>query len=65
MLKPHQTVTIYEDPITRQKIEGKAVLLHRLDADMGTVDNGHLERWSVCFEGEDGTVYDRMILVED
>ncbi len=62
MLKKHQTVTIYEDPSTRQKVEGKAVLLHQLDADAGVWEGHKLERWSVCFEGDDGGVYDRMIL---
>jgi hypothetical protein len=49
-------VMIYEDPITEQKPEGKACLLHKID------DLPHgLERWKICFEGEDGGVYERNI----
>ncbi len=55
-MKVHEKVTIYEDPITEQKPEGKAILLHKV---MELADN--LERWKVCFEGEDGTVYERTI----
>ena len=56
MLKVHQTVKVYEDPITQKKLEGKAVLLHKI----GDLPDG-LERWKVCFEGEDGAVYERTI----
>ena len=55
-MKVHDTVTIYEDPITQQKPEGKAILLHKVfDCPDG------LERWKVCFSGEDGAVYERTI----
>ena len=56
MLKVHQTVMIYQEPITETKPEGKAVLLHRI----GSLSDG-LERWKVCFEGDDGEVYERII----
>ncbi len=58
-MKKHDKVVIYQDPITCQKPEGKAVLLHKIDIDMGE----GLERWKVCFEGEDGGVYERTIKV--
>jgi len=55
-MKVHELVTIYEDPITQQKPEGKAILLHKIS----DFPDG-LERWKVCFEGEDGRVYERTI----
>ena len=55
-MKVHETVIIYKDPITEQDPEGKAVLLHKI----GNIGDG-LERWKVCFEGEDGEVYERTI----
>ncbi len=58
-LKVHQIVTIYEDPVTQRKVEGKAILLHKV-SDLG---NG-LEIWKVCFEGGDGAVYECSIKAE-
>ncbi len=52
----HDTVTIYQDPITETMPEGEAVLLHKL-SDLGD----GLERWKVCFKGEDGGVYERIV----
>jgi hypothetical protein len=54
----HTTVMIYEDPITQQKPEGKACLLHKMES----LPDG-IERWKVCFEGDDGGVYERNIKV--
>jgi len=56
MLQKHTNVMIYEDPVTCQKPEGKACLLHKVD-DLGD----GMERWKVCFAGEDGEVYERTI----
>ena len=56
MLKIHQMVMIYQDPITELKPEGKACLLHKIQ----TLSDG-LERWKVCFAGDDGGVYERTI----
>ena len=55
-MKAHDKVTIYHDPITEDNPEGEAYLLKliRLEPD-------GLERWKVCFEGDDGAVYDRLI----
>ena len=58
-MKIHQKVTIFTDPITQQKPEGKAVLLHKI----GDLADG-LERWTVCFEEEDDQVYERTIKAE-
>ncbi len=58
-MKVHEIVTIYEDPITQQKPEGKACLLHKV---LNLSDG--LERWKVCFEGEDGAIYERTIKVK-
>ena len=58
-MKVHDIVIVYEDPITQQIPEGKACLLHKLyDLPDG------LERWKVCFEGEDGGVYERYIKID-
>jgi hypothetical protein len=56
MNQKHTKVMIYEDPITQQKPEGKALLLHKIQ----DLPDG-LERWKVCFAGEDGAVYERTI----
>lgn len=44
-MKRNQIVMIYEDPITRQKREGKAKLLRLVRADVGD----GLELWEVRF----------------
>ena len=59
MLKKHDTVMIYEDPLTELRPEGKAFLLSKVK-DIST----ELELWNVCFEGEDGGVYKRSIKVK-
>ena len=56
MLKVHQQVMIYQDPITELKPEGKATLLHRIQKL-----SDDLERWKVCFAGDDGEVYERTV----
>jgi hypothetical protein len=42
-----ETVTIYEDPVTKMKPEGNAKLIRFVQA----LPNG-LEEWSVRFQGE-------------
>lgn len=54
--RTHTIEMIYQDPITKQKPEGKACLLSKVQ-DM---EDG-LELWNVCFEGEDGEVYQRIV----
>ncbi len=56
MLQKHTIVTIYQDPITQQKPEGRACLLHKVSDE----PDG-LECWKVCFISEDGGVYERLI----
>lgn len=56
MLKVHQKVTIYQDPITQKVPEGEAVLLHKVR----NLSDGQ-ELWKVCFKGDDGEVYERII----
>ena len=58
-MKKHTIVMIYQDPITQEKPEGEALLLRKV-ADW---PDG-LERWKVCFRGEDGEVYERTIRAE-
>ena len=43
-MKPKDIVTIYEDPFTETKPEGKATLIRKLD-----VTNPGLEYWEVEF----------------
>lgn len=51
-------VMIYEDPITKEKPEGVAIL-RELYAIRGL-----MSRWRVEFEGESGQFYDRSIALE-
>ena len=53
--RKHTKVMIYEDPMTETKPEGKALLLRKMHDEAG------MERWKVCFVGEDGAVYERVI----
>lgn len=55
--EPGDTVTIYQDPITRQKPEGDATLIRCLNP----VDRDGLSRWEVRFAGESET-FERTIL---
>lgn len=56
MLEKGQIVTIYEDPITQKKPEGKAKLIKRHHI----VDN--MEYWQVEFLDEKGAYRNRHIL---
>ena len=58
-MKTHEMVMIYHDPITQLKEEGKACLLHKVS----DLPDG-LECWKVCFTGDDGAVYVRVIKTE-
>ena len=53
-----QTVTIFEDPITRQKPEGDAIL-RELYKTLGTASI-----WRVEFTDEPGQFYERTIQLE-
>ena len=52
-------VMIYEDPITKEKPEGKAIL-RELYAIRGLIS-----RWRVEFEDELGQFYERSIAIEE
>ena len=55
-------VMVYQDPITKKKEEGKAVLLKELSRE-GFVDGKQLTRWLVHFLGDDKkSKYERSIL---
>lgn len=43
-----QIVTIYEDPITKTRVEGRATLLRKIRE----YPEGHQERWKVHFLGD-------------
>ena len=60
-MNKHTHVMVYQDPITRQKEEGRAFLLSKI-RDEGIWEGRTLERWKVCFAGDDGGVYERSIL---
>jgi hypothetical protein len=53
-----QVVTIFEDPVTKKKPEGEAVLLELMWKDRFPP---YMERWKVSFTGEDD-VYERNIM---
>ena len=50
-------VMIYSDPLTETKPEGKAILLSKVDE--AQLDG--MAYWNVCFQGDDGTVYQRWV----
>lgn len=53
-------VTIFIDPVAQRKVEGKAVLVKRIDATDKRAEiyakANHLECWIVQFEGDEGPV---------
>lgn len=62
-LRAGETVKVYEDPITQQRLEGMATLVE-LGCKTGNVeDDWHLEEWKVQFLG-DSEVVERRIRVE-
>lgn len=66
-LKAGDVVDVYEDPITREELEGRAKLLKLLSRDPRQLGRGwHIERWEVQFEGTfDGDVWERAIRVDN
>ncbi len=56
-MKKNDIVMIYEDPITQERPEGKAILLECIDNDRNP------ERWIVRFKS-DGYKCERAIYVE-
>lgn len=60
-----EMVSIYEDPITRKKLEGVATLKKLINANFSDAGEGlHLERWEVEFENDPGRTFPRNILVD-
>ena len=59
--QPGQMVTIYQDPLTQAKREGRARLVSCENDDSGVYDGRMLQQWLVRFEGE-SEVYTRFIL---
>ena len=49
VLKSGKTVLIYEDVLTETKLEGKAVLVKK-------IQGGQIQRWLVQFITKDGTL---------
>lgn len=56
-LKKGMEVKVFEDPLTEQKMEGKAILLKKQDRVYPTTT---LEYWKVKFKS-DGFIADRFI----
>ena len=50
-------VYIYQDPITREKLEGMAELVEIVVQDAGVFLDNHLEIWEVRFESERDSTY--------
>lgn len=62
MFNKGQVLTIYEDPVTETKPEGKAKLI----SFIARIVNQPLERWSVQFQDDDfDNPVDRLIKVAD
>ncbi len=61
-LKKGQVVTIFEDPISRLKPEGKATLVKFESKDNDGIYN--MERWQVRFQGDSET-FSRKIMPQD
>jgi hypothetical protein len=54
-------VTIYGDPLTEQKPEGKATLV-RFEGAIGEYDNREIEMWVVRFLSEPDQTFERQLL---
>ena len=53
-MKEGDTVEIFEDPVTEQKLEGKAKLVSKTNTpDVQLDDGSHLEFWLVLFNGNE------------
>ena len=63
MLRKGDRITIFQRPLTKEKVEGEATLVYLQDDHAG-VDDGHLvQRWLVKFTG-DARQYSRSILTD-
>jgi hypothetical protein len=63
-MKKGDIIDVYEDPITQNKLEGRAVLVNQIKVERWS--DAQLERWDVRFEGEQETqeTHEREILVK-
>lgn len=59
-LAPGDILTIYQDPITEKRAEGRAKLLSCIDPEAGGSSPGELQRWQVRFVS-DGFITERFI----
>ena len=57
MYKKGDIITIYEDPITCHKIEGKAKLMHKMP-----LKDDFLEMWQVRFINEPSRLFERRLI---
>jgi len=63
-MKKGDKVTIYEDPITKERLEGEAILVKLIDEDCGRWEEGTMQRWKVRFLNEIMNEFERSILVK-
>lgn len=62
-LKEGDVVKIYEDPITRKKLEGEAKLIDLQSRETDIHLDYYLEDWNISFPNKDG-VYLRKIRID-
>lgn len=60
-LEKGQKIEIWEDPIIRNKLEGRATLLQRIDKGF----DPQMQRWLVLFDGDHESPVTRFIMVDD
>ena len=63
MLRKGDRVTIFQRPLTKEKVEGEATLIHLQDDDIGVYDGRLVQRWLVKFTG-DVRQYSRSVLTD-
>jgi hypothetical protein len=57
-----QTVTVYQDPLTETKVEGRAVLLEKIDCVGVWFNDQIIDRWLVIFDGRNDFPVERDVL---
>lgn len=62
-LKKGEWVQVWEDPYTRNRFEGNAVLIDR--SDLEHHDSPDWQYWMVLFEGRNEQVVQRLVSAED
>ena len=62
-MRKGDNVTIYEDPVTETRSEGRAKLVKNRNIDGGFFEDRQMHHWSVRFlEDPERVLYDRWIL---